>query len=266
MDWDDAYANMAHIPGSESLPEAWAIAAAAYRDGSRRVEQDIPYGAHPRERFDLIHPDGVPKGLAVFVHGGYWMRLDKSFWTHYAEGACAAGWAVAMPSYRLAPDVRIAQITAQIGRAIPAMAGHIAGPIRLAGHSAGGHLVARMLCEDSPLPSDIARRIDHTLSISGVHDLRPLIRTQMNQTLHLDLGECAIESPALRMPVPDVRLTCWVGGGERPEFVRQSELLANIWTGLGAETSCVVDGDHHHFSVLDGLLDRNSPLTKAFVG
>ena len=27
----------------------------------------------------------------------------------------------------------------------------------------------------------------------------------------------------------------WVGADERPEFVRQSELLANVWTGLGVD-------------------------------
>ena len=33
------------------------------------------------------------------------------------------------------------------------------------------------------------------------------------------------------------RITCWAGGGERAEFLRQNALLANIWTGLSATTA-----------------------------
>jgi len=32
-DWDDAYANSAHIPGADKLPALWAERAAAYRAG-----------------------------------------------------------------------------------------------------------------------------------------------------------------------------------------------------------------------------------------
>ena len=61
------------------------------------------------------------------------------------------------------------------------------------------------------------------------------------------------------------RLTCWVGGAERSEFVRQNALLASIWTGLGAATATVVEPDRHHFNILDGLMDARHPLTLALV-
>ena len=44
-----------------------------------------------------------------------------------------------MPGYVLAPEVRIAAITAMVADAVAAAAAEVAGPIRLAGHSAGGH-------------------------------------------------------------------------------------------------------------------------------
>jgi hypothetical protein len=61
------------------------------------------------------------------------------------------------------------------------------------------------------------------------------------------------------------RLTCWAGSGERHEFLRQNALLANIWTGLGAVTNCVVEPDRHHFSVVDGLADAGHGLTRALL-
>lgn len=91
QDWDDVFANMAHVPESDQLPQIWTDQAAAYRASGVRIETDIAYGDHPREKLDLIWPDETPKGLVVFIHGGFWMRLDKSFWTHFAEGARLGG-------------------------------------------------------------------------------------------------------------------------------------------------------------------------------
>lgn len=265
QDWDDAFANMDHIVGGDALPARWAADAAAYRASGVRVDEHC-YGDHPRERFDMVWPDGPAIGLAVFVHGGYWLHLDKSSWTDLAEGARAAGWAVCLPQYTLAPEYRIAQMTAQIGGAISMAAGMVDGPIRIAGHSAGGHLASRMVCEDTPLDPSVSTRVDHTLSISGLHDLRPLMHTAMNRDLRISEAEALRESAALRRPHPRANITAWVGGGERPEFIRQSKFLALMWSGLDVAANVVVDGDHNHFSVLDGLKHRDSAITKAFVG
>lgn len=265
-DWDDAFANMAHIVGSEALPAEWTAAAAAYRAGGMQMRENVAYGDHPREVFDLVLPDHEPLGLVVFVHGGYWMKLDKSFWTHYAEGARARGWAVAMPSYTLAPQARLRDITRQIGRAIAAAAAQVSGPIRLAGHSAGGHLVTRMLCTDSAVTPEVFKRITHTVSISGLHDLRPLLFTAMNDTLRLDAAEATAESAALLMPLGRPSMCAWVGGGERPEFIRQAQLLAEMWSVLGVPATCHIDSTEHHFSVLDGLRMPQSPLIEELLG
>ena len=94
-DWDNAYAQAVNIPGGDRWPEAWVGPAKAFRDQAN-ARLDQTYGDHPRERFDLLLPKGLPKGLVVFVHGGFWLKLDKSFWSHLAAGPVAQGWAVAM--------------------------------------------------------------------------------------------------------------------------------------------------------------------------
>ncbi|HAR29195.1 MAG TPA: alpha/beta hydrolase, partial [Bradyrhizobium sp.] len=113
-------------------------------------------------------------------------------WTDLAEGARSHGWTVALPSYTLAPAARISDITAEIAGAIASAAAQVSGPIRLVGHSAGGHLVTRMLCDDSRLEPEVYDRIVATLSISGLHDLRPLLKTAMNGTLRMNMGEAAL--------------------------------------------------------------------------
>ena len=266
--WDDAYANAAHIPDGGLYPARWSALAKAFRDefvAAGRAELDLTYGDAPREKLDLFHPIGAAKGLAIFAHGGYWMAFDKSSWSHLAAGVLTRGWAVCLPSYTLAPQARITAITRQFAAAVQFAAGRIGGSLRLAGHSAGGHLVTRMICEDSPLASDVQGRIDHVVSISGLHDLRPLLRTQMNRTLHLDRQEAERESAALREPLALCPTTCWVGEAERPEFIRQSQLLANIWTGLGAAMECVIAEGRHHFNVIDALADPQSSLVETWL-
>lgn len=114
-DWGDAFNNMGHVEGSEALPAFWAERAANYR-ARARIEAEISYGLSEREVLDLILPDAEPKGLVVFVHGGFWTRLDKSYWSDLAKGTRALGWAVAIPSYTLTPKVRISGITRQVSR------------------------------------------------------------------------------------------------------------------------------------------------------
>lgn len=263
-DWDDAYANGVNIARGERWPGAWAERAGPFRarmarEGRARL--DLAYGAAPRNRFDLFLPQGAPKGLVVFVHGGFWLKLDQTFLSHLAAGPLAHGHAVAMPTYTLCPDIRVSGIVAEMAAAVEAAAAMVEGPLRLAGHSAGGHLATRMICADSPLSPAVRARVANTVSISGLHDLRPLLRTRMNEGLRLDAAEAAAQSPALLEPLPGARLACWAGAAERSEFVRQNALLANIWTGLGAATLCVEEPDRHHFDVVDGLADPAHALT-----
>ena len=257
-DWDDAYANTPNIPDGEAWPDRLADAAAAFRDRARM--QDLGRG-------HLFLPEGDrPEGLAVYIHGGYWMRSAPAFWSHLAAGPLARGWAVAMPGYALAPEVRIAEITRQVAQSVTEAAGLVGGPIAMTGHSAGGHLAARMICTDGTLDQDVARRIISCVPISGVFDLRPLMRTQMNEVLQLDDTEAARESPAFLTPLTGVPVTAWVGGAERPEFIRQSRLLADIWAGLGAATEVVVDPGLHHFNVISALADPGSALVRRLLG
>jgi acetyl esterase/lipase len=267
-DWNAAYANTVNIAGGEAYPDRWEKNAASFRqrlEREGRAELSIRYGEGERNRFDLFRPVGSPKGLVVFIHGGYWMRFDESSWSHLAAGPLEAGFAVAMPTYTLCPENRISGITREIGAAIEAAAARVAGPVHLTGHSAGGHLAARMVSVTSPLSGAVRSRIGNVVSISGLHDLRPMMAAAMNTTLKLDEEEALAESPALLRPLPGARIVCWVGAGERAEFLRQNALLANVWTGLGATTAFIEEPDRHHYSVIEGLEDASRPLTRALL-
>lgn len=259
MELDDAYAVGAYISGAEKYPPRWQKRAESFR--SEHPDQaEISYGNSARQVMDVFRPDGLAKGLFVFVHGGYWMEFDKSSWSHLAEGMLGRGWAVAIPSYDLCPEVTIAEITQQISAAITAAAGRFDGPILLAGHSAGGHLVARMVCL-GVLPEAVADRLGHVMPISPLGDLRPLLRTSMNETLGLDATSAKAESPRLHAGRHAVPVTAWVGSDERPAFLDQARWLAGDW-------NCrhVVEDGKHHFDVIDALAEKDSYMVRVLVG
>ena len=259
-DWDDAYANGAHIPGAEAYPPRWAAAAAAFR--ADHPPEVLAYGPDPRQVVDLFRPAGAaPRGVCVVFHGGYWKAFGPSDWSHLAAGMLERGLAVAIAGYRLTPAVRVQEITGDAARAVAAAAGAVPGPIAVAGHSAGGHLACRMAVEGA-LPEDVARRLAGICSLSGLHDLRPLLATALNQIVSLDAAEAMAESPALLRPRPGTRLLAVVGDAERPEFRRQTDLIANVWTGLGAETQSLHALARHHFDVIDLLADPGSPVCR----
>lgn len=258
MDYDDAYNNSDHIPGAAAMLEAWEVKSAEFRAleaaiGRARLNQS--YGAHEREAYDLYLPAGRPAGLMVFVHGGYWRAFDRSVFAHLSAGAQALGWAVAMPSYVLTPEVGIADITRQIARMVEEVATRVAGPVVLMGHSAGGHLVARLACADVGIGAEVVARIAHVVPISPVSDLRPLIHTAMNADFKLDTAGAKAESPALCTP-RGCPVTTWVGAEERPVFLDQARWLAKAWPG----TTLRIAPGRNHFDIIEMLEDADSPM------
>jgi acetyl esterase/lipase len=257
-DPDRAYDNGGFIDGAAGYPPRWMAAAAAFRDRlGARAECDLVYGDGPRQRFDLFRPEGAARGLLVFIHGGYWKAFGRETWSHLAAGALARGWACAMPSYTLAPEARLSEITVEVGRAVDAAAALIGGPVVVTGHSAGGHLSARMGCAGAPLATRVAR----VVPISPLADLAPLRATTINEALRIDADEALRESPARLARAEGVEAHVWVGAMERPAFLWQARLLSEEW---GCPWSLAPG--KHHFNVIDDLADPGSALIEACLG
>ena len=267
------YDNRGRVPEHPSLIANWTENASAYRDETRAKATallDLAYGDDPRQKLDLFGPDldGSGEGpLLVFIHGGYWRALDRSPFSHMAKGPNAHGVTVAIPSYRLCPQVSMAELIDDLRQAVGFLYQRYNRPMAIAGHSAGGHLTACMLGTDWPayhatLPAGIAR---HGYSISGLFDLEALTKTSLNTDLNLTIEEARSLSPALWTIPAGLVLDAVVGSTESAEYHRQRRLIAERWQAQGAKASwSLLDGDNH-FTAIMPLADPQSAMTQRVV-
>jgi acetyl esterase len=114
------------------------------------VRRDVPYGAHPRQNFDVFLPagDGQGRAAVLFVHGGAFVdgqrnRTDEIYSnvTYYFARHGIVGINI---GYRLAPEARYPETSGDVGTVVQWTHEHAAelgidrSRIFLMGHSAGG--------------------------------------------------------------------------------------------------------------------------------
>jgi arylformamidase len=263
---DLQYNNRARIPEHPQIFQRWENASALARDGMD-CELDIAYGDGPGETLDLFTPQSPRSPVLVFIHGGWWRTLDKSDYSFIAPSFVQAGAMVVLPNYALCPAVTIEQIAMQMVRALAWIGRHArrygGDPhhIVVAGHSAGAHLAAMLLCCNwkavgRDLPAGLTRR---ALTVSGVFDLEPLRHTPFLQgDLHLTPAAVGRLSPAY-LPPPAGTLYATVGANESEEFRRQNALIREQW-GPRAVPVCEEVPGTHHLNVLHELADPETRL------
>ena len=132
----------------------------------------------------------------------------------------------------------------------------------ISGHSAGGHLAACMLATDWPaidasLPTDL---VTAAYAISGLFDLRPLVRTSINNPLRLDEATARAASPLFWKAPVHGSLDAVVGGDESAEYFRQSRTIVDTWGAAGLPTRFGTVKAANHFTAIAPLADPGSPM------
>lgn len=263
LDLEAEYNNRQRVPSYPAIQADWMARSLRTRDALSPYKE-LAYGPGPRHRYDLFSTGrrGHSTPLVLYIHGGYWQRGDRKDYSFVVREMVAAGLDVVMPSYSLAPAVRIADIVDEIRQCCAAVwKRHGRRPV-VVGHSAGGHLSAAMLATDwskvPGVPDDLVRA---AYSISGVFELEPLIPTSLNEALRLDGEEARATSPIFWSPPPKDRwLVAAVGGDESREFLRQSLAITAHWTTAGVKAESVVIPGANHFTVLEHLVNPESAM------
>jgi arylformamidase len=260
------YNNRELVPEHPQFLARWAGLSARAR-GTMTCYLDRSYGEQPGETVDIFPARKGDGSCMMFIHGGYWRALDKKDFSFLAPAWVDAGVSLAVVNYDLCPRVTMDEIVRQMLRASrwlwlnAEQYGMDQDRLYVAGHSAGGHLTAMLMCArwpvfDRALPKDLWKG---GLAISGLYDLRPLIDVDwLNGDLRLDLAGALKLSPAFLPPATRAPVMTCVGGDESGEFHRQNALLGSRWRSAFAGD--IAMPGRHHFSVIDGLADQKSAL------
>jgi acetyl esterase/lipase len=225
-----------------------AVRGVAYRDD--------PEADAVRHRLDLYLPrDRRDFPVVVLVHGGAWMMHDNRLYGLYGsvgEFLASRGIAAVMPNYRLSPGVKHPAHIQDVARAVAWTRAHIAAyggrpdQLFLAGHSAGGHLVALLATDERYLKAEglCAADVRGVIAVSGVYVIPPgkldlTLGGGSGRAFHLDelaplRGE-GESGPSHRSGLPGLPLSLNVFGaafGDDPAVRADASPLYHVRPGL----------------------------------
>jgi acetyl esterase/lipase len=154
--------------------------------GAQLVERGASFGAHPRQRIDVYRPRlrraaqaGAPLPIILFLYGGSWQSGEREGYGFAGRALAARGFMVAIPDYRLVPEVRFPSFledNAAALRWVRANAARLGGdPARIVivGHSAGAYNAAMLALDPRWLGEDRAA-VRGFVGLAGPYDFLPL--------------------------------------------------------------------------------------------
>jgi arylformamidase len=262
------YNNRAAVPEHPQHFATYATWSQAARE-KFAPKTNLRYGPNPSELVDLFLPAGTPRGTYLYIHGGYWRALSKEDYSFVAGPLVEQGIAVAVMEYDLCPRVSIATIVDECRRAVLWLTREgrkhgLAGPLVVGGSSAGGHLAAMMFATDWTSHGLQSSPLAGGVSLSGVHDLRPLVQFSFNSDFKLDEAEAWRMSPLAYRSRTSAPFVIACGTDETTEFVRQAQILWDAWSDVRRplDGPLMIPG-RNHFTVQLDHADAASDLTVA---
>jgi arylformamidase len=258
---DREYDSRATVPDYTVYTRRYAERTQAAK-ASLAVVRDLRYGAGADETLDLYPPRSPGAPLVVFVHGGNWQTLSKADSGFGAPAFVAAGAGFAALDFSLVPRVTLADMAAQVQRALVWLHDHAAehgcDPARLhiAGHSSGAQLVGQMLVADWG-SRDVVKSATF---MSGLGDLEPVRLSFRNRALGFTPADAARYSLVKRVPTVRCPLIVAVGALERNEYHRQSREVADFWRAQGNAVEHFTLAGRNHFDAVLEWADPGSAL------
>jgi acetyl esterase/lipase len=147
------------------------------------LAKDQAYGTHPRQRLDIYAPRKLAAGakvpVIVWFYGGSWNSGSRQGYAFAGRALASRGFVVAVPDYRLVPEVRYPGFLEDGAAAVKWLRANIArhggDPDRLvlAGHSAGAYNAAMLALDPRWLGSD-RTAVRGLIGLAGPYDFLPL--------------------------------------------------------------------------------------------
>ena len=213
----------------------------------RHVER---FGPHPRQKFEIIkaRAGAEGKGLAVFIHGGFWRAFEMEQTRFMARPFLERGWDCALTEYRLMPEHRLVDLVTDTAAALLRLDSlrndlKLASNLLVSGHSAGGHLALHGT--EAARRNGLIARPGGLFLLSGVFDIWPVSVTSIGDELAMEREEVARWSVFEGGDTGGQKTVFAVGDEETDDFKRQS-LIAASALGIGQDENIFfVDGANH---------------------
>tara|TARA_B100000676_G_scaffold3775_1_gene3458 strand:+ start:2740 stop:3567 length:828 start_codon:yes stop_codon:yes gene_type:complete len=213
----------------------------------------LQHGSHTRHAVDYWGEPESDRPLVIFFYGGGWTSGARRDYRFVADTFRRLGCDVAVPDYRLYPEVRFDEISKDAIAAVHHVLAHVAGdrPIVLAGHSAGAQ-IAMLLTMNRELLGEQADRVSAVIGLAGPYDFMPF-----RESLHEDLFGPESAWPAsqpIRFARPDAPPVLLLHGQEdRRVRPRQSRNLAERLTPLGVPVTLHLYPSIGHVDIILGF-------------
>jgi len=218
---------------------------------------------------DVYFPEtGGPWPALVYVHGGSWMRGDKSEALMFASNMTAQGYLVVSINYRLYPPARFPAMIEDVKCAIRSLRAHASeynlDPNRIGamGVSAGGHLVSLLGTSDQSAGWDVGEYLDQSSRVRAVVAMAPVTDLSKNfpnadieAMKQVGFGEAnvAAASPITHLTADDPPFLLIHGDRDRLVPYEQSQLMYDrlVQMNVSAQLVIVKNADHS-FTAPDG--------------
>lgn len=265
---DKQYNNRGMVPEIDDHISYWNQSSAV-TETSLPVVKNLPYGHLPAEVLD-VYPSSKPgSGVLFFIHGGYWQMMNKSSFQFIAAAFLPYDFTVVIISYPLTPDVTMDKIVKSCSTALEWTARNISNyngnpkSIYLAGHSAGGHLVAMMMTKEYG-PKDV--EIKGVCGLSGLYNLTPIQLSYVNKPLQMNADLAKALSPVRLTPSDNVNLLLTVGEKESDEYHAQLYELEANWRSQVKSLKTIDVPGLNHFTILNDFANQESFFHKEVRG
>ncbi|WP_152048026.1 alpha/beta hydrolase [Aureimonas psammosilenae] len=229
------------------------------------LQRDIRYAPGKRGTLDLYLPAemGPRTPVVVFIYGGAWDSGSKSIYRFVGQSLASAGIAVAVPDYRVYPEVCFPDFVKDAAEAVAFVdeaakkgtQGFPAGrhPLFLMGHSAGGEIAALLALDERYLKAAgmSPKRLSGLIGLAGPYDFLPLKEERYKRIFPPQTRKDSqpvnfvngVEPPALLL----------AGSADRTVDPKNTLSLAKRLREAGSPVETDILPGADHISVLSGL-------------
>lgn len=233
----------------------------ASRQSSSATVSEVHYGSENRQQMDVYLPAQLREGspVVIFFYGGSWKRGQKEDYAFVGHTLSNRGYIVAIPDYRLYPEVFFPTFVEDGAQAIAWLADNLqqaSNGVVVMGHSAGAHIAALVSFDEAYLQAqgqslDLVRGL---IGLAGPYGLDPrtyrstrpifpeTVAVEKTQPVHF---ACLSQTPVLLLH----------GVDDHVVITEHSRVLTEKIRDCGGDVRYLELDEVGHFAIVRGLAD-----------